>query len=81
MEVVEMRCPVGPRRLLGKVLREGGRLHVTDSNLMELNCDDCKKTMRQRGDYVTRVLHRYDLAGELVESVIERPSTSGRIGR
>jgi len=74
MQTVEIRCPVGPRRLLSKLLLSGGKPQVVEGNLIEFACDDCKRTMRQRGDVVTRVLHRYNLAGELVETAVATPS-------
>lgn len=73
MPTIEIRCPVGPRRLLSKVISSGqGPVHVTRDNLMELACDDCKRAARREDPSVLRVLHRYDLAGVLVESVVIR---------
>lgn len=69
-ETVDLRCPVGPRQLLGKVLRESGRVPVDSSNLMELACRDCARTLRRSDPTVARVVHRYDLLGNLVESEI-----------
>lgn len=71
MTEVEIRCPVGPRRLLAKTLMSGERPHVTDGNLIEVACDDCKRSMRQQGKVVARVLHRFNIAGELIESVVQ----------
>lgn len=71
MQTVEIRCPVGPRRLLSKLLVAGEKPHVVEGNLIEFACDDCKRTLRQQGRIVIRVLHRYDLAGELVETVVQ----------
>ena len=71
MEEIEIRCPVGPRRLFLKMLADGRKLTITDGNLIELACSDCKKLLRvEHGILCSRVLHRYDLAGDLVESVI-----------
>jgi hypothetical protein len=70
METVEIRCPVGPRRLLSKLLVAGGKPTVVEGNLIEFACDDCKRTLRQQGRTIVRVLHRYDLTGELVETVV-----------
>lgn len=72
METVEIRCPVGPRRLLSKLLVAGERPKHVDGNLIEFSCDDCKKNLRRRGMTVVRVLHRYNLAGELVQTALER---------
>lgn len=71
MTAVELRCPVGAQKLLGKVLREGGQPVVTD-NLMELACRDCAQNAREFDPTVRRVLHRFNVIGELVESVVER---------
>lgn len=73
MEPVEIRCPIGPKRLFTKLLIEGGRPHITEGNLIEFSCDDCKRGLRNRGEEVFRVLHRYDFVGTLVESEVIRP--------
>lgn len=71
MPEVEIRCPVGPRRLFLKMLADGDKLVITDGNLLELACSDCKRLLRDKhGIHSSRVLHRYDLAGSLVETVI-----------
>lgn len=69
MPTVEMRCPVGPRRLLSKMLLTGDRPHVVDG-LVEIACDDCKKSQRRKDFLVQRVVHRFDMAGQLVESEV-----------
>lgn len=74
MKEVEIRCPTGPERLLSKLLISGGKPHITEGNLLEFACADCKKTLRRQGRPVYRVLHRYNLAGELVTSVIQDES-------
>lgn len=48
----------------------GERPHITQDNLVELACDDCKRTLRREGDHVERVLHRYSLDGSLVETEV-----------
>lgn len=71
--LIELRCPVGPRQLLGKIRREGGTARVTDGNLMELSCRTCSQTARRSGHPPnTRIIHRFNLLGDLVESVAER---------
>lgn len=71
METIELRCPNGHKRLFAKVLRQGPP-HITEDNLMEFACSDCTRRMTKQGyQGVTRVLHRYNLLGELVESVTE----------
>lgn len=70
--VLELRCPTGPKRLLSKLLVAGGQPRVVPGNLVELSCDDCKRTLRRTDPRVVRVLHRFDMTGALVESVVER---------
>lgn len=71
--LIELRCPVGPRKLLAKIRQEGRPIHVTSGNLMELACRDCSSAARKAGHPPnTRVIHRFNLLGELVESVAER---------
>jgi len=73
IELVELRCPVGPRKLLAKIRSEGGSTRMTEGNLMELACRDCTQAARRDGQPGnTRILHRFNLLGELVESVAER---------
>lgn len=62
-QVVEMRCPVESQRMFGKLL-VAGAYTITD-NLMEFSCDRCRKAQG-----VVRVLHRFNLAGELVQTEV-----------
>lgn len=65
--VVELRCPTGHHRLLGK---------VTDSAadpggpLIELACNDCARALRRDGINARRVLHCYTTAGLLADTRI-----------
>lgn len=67
---IEVRCPVGPRRLFAKIVAEGGRPKIVEGNLIEFACSDCRRLRRLSGEPVTLVLHRYDLAGQLVETEV-----------
>lgn len=71
MPLIEIRCPVGPRRLLYKMLLTGDPLHVVD-NLIEFACPDCKRSQRISDPTVSLVLHRFDLSGALIESEVVR---------
>lgn len=62
---VDLRCPADSRRLFGRVLADGT---IVDGNLIEIACDDCKKTARRRGERIARVLHRFNVLGECVET-------------
>lgn len=70
---VELRCEDFPRRLFGKMLVEAraadAEVAVTDG-LMEFDCRDCRKDYQEDGELVVRVLHRFDLIGNLVETVV-----------
>lgn len=72
IQVVELRCPVGPRQLLLKLRVSDERPHINEDNLMEITCRDCAKNARQFDPSVKRVLHRFNFAGDLVESVVEK---------
>lgn len=70
--VVEVRCPVGPQRLFTKLkLGEESARYVQPGNLIEFTCSDCARRLSREQGQRLRVLHRYDFAGELVESVVE----------
>ena len=79
-EYRDIRCPSGPKKLLAKMqqpteenLEESKRVV---NNLLELSCRDCTRDARreavERGqEPPLRVLHRFNLVGELVETVVE----------
>lgn len=80
-QLVELRCPIGPRALLAKVVRMGDHhaqvwkessLSLPEFPLLELACRDCAKSCRREDPSVRRVLHRFNVFGQLAESVIER---------
>lgn len=68
---VDVRCPNGPQRLFMKLRLTGGQVQVTEDNLMEFACGDCKRALRKQGFEVDRVLHQYDFAGNFVETFLE----------
>lgn len=70
MPTIDIRCPEGPKKLLMKLQINGERPTYTDGNLIELSCDHCKSTLRKQGLRLSRVLHRFDLAGELIETEV-----------
>lgn len=68
---IEVRCPNGPQRLFMKLLSEEAIPVVNiDLNLMELACGDCSRNLRKEGHDIFRVLHRYAMNAELVETVL-----------
>jgi hypothetical protein len=72
-QTVELRCPVGPQRLLSKLRMSGIAPVYTDDNLIEFACSDCKRTLRNSGRTVLYVLHRYNFIGVLVETEVVEP--------
>lgn len=73
--VIEIRCPDGARRLLGKALPRGEH-RILPGNLIEFSCDECKRRLNRLNQDVSRVLHRYNVVGELVETVSVKKPTS-----
>lgn len=70
-EIKEIRCPVGPQRLFLKLRIEGNQNLVNpELNCMELSCQDCCRSLRKEGYEVFRVLHRYAINAELIETVV-----------
>lgn len=70
-QIVELRCPLGPKALLAKVVQLGDRPRMAEGNLMELSCRDCARTARKTNPSVKRILHRFNVLGDLVESVVQ----------
>lgn len=68
-ELIELRCPAGPKALLAKMVMRGETPTYDSWNLMELSCRDCSKIARKSDSEVIRVVHRFNILGELVESV------------
>lgn len=68
MNSVDLRCPVGPRRLLAILRQEGKKPLYVDGNLVEFACSDCARSARRAGRDVLRVLHRFNFVGELVST-------------
>ena len=67
---VEVRCPLGPRKLFARMKMHGERpSYVQPENWIEFSCYDCRRQMEERGRRVQRVLHRYDFAGTLIETL------------
>lgn len=70
MPTVEVRCPIGIGRLFMKLQLAGEKPMITDGNLLEFACTDCRKQLARKGEHVSLVLHRYDFVGTLVETEV-----------
>lgn len=74
---VELRCPTGPRKLFAKLRLEGAQPHVVPGNLVEMACQDCRRRLRSEGRDVSLVLHRFNIVGDLIETVsVDRAADS-----
>lgn len=67
MDGIEIRCPANPVRLL---LRVGHIVQIEGANMIEVACRDCRNQHRKNGEKVDLVLHRFNVAGELVETEV-----------
>lgn len=73
-QVVEVRCPSGPRTLLMKLQQDpNAQKPETRDNFLVLACRDCtrkhRKEMERAGLGTNfRVVHLFDFAGDFVES-------------
>lgn len=71
MNTVEVRCPVGPKKLFTKLKlgEEFGK--YLPNNLIEFTCSDCSKRISRERNMRVRVFHRFNFIGELVNSHID----------
>lgn len=76
MSTVDLRCPVGPRKLLARLVAAGGRPSIVPGNLMELHCRDCSREEKIDDPGILRILHRYDLSAVVPGDVDARPVES-----
>jgi len=68
--MVDLRCDIGPKRLFAKITAGEVDVKVVD-NLIEFSCPDCRRTQSTAtGTRPSHVLHRFNLVGHLVETVI-----------
>lgn len=67
-EMLDLRCPVSPSKMFAR-MRSG---MVVDGNLVEIACPECARRYRKGGDNVSRVLHRYNVLGDCIETEIVR---------
>jgi hypothetical protein len=82
LDEVEVRCPNGPRRLFAVMRQRGERpSYIHPDNHIEFACYDCRRAMQRRGRDVDRVLHRYDLAGTLITTLVVELAMARADGR
>lgn len=77
VEVIEVRCPAGPARLFTKLgLGQIPHRYIQPENWIEFQCSDCAKAYQRERAMRVRVLHRYNFAGELVQTLITEREAS-----
>lgn len=78
--VVDLRCPqpvtrngfCHPGRLLARLRLAGQQpSFVQPDNVIEMPCEECRYRMRKEGRPVRRVLHRYDMAGTWITTLVD----------
>lgn len=67
-DLVDLRCPEGPEGM-GKLLGRTRPVFYADG-VVELACGNCARQFRRGRLPVARVLHRYNLLGELLATEI-----------
>jgi hypothetical protein len=68
---VDVRCPVTPRRLFGRL--QLGEVSVDPSdNTLTVACVDCRTSLRRCGEPATLVLHRYNMLGVCLSTEVRR---------
>lgn len=70
---VELRCPNLPKRLLGVMrISNEEQPKIVEGNLLELACRDCRTVVEvDQGRKPKRVLHHFNVIGDLVASLVE----------
>jgi hypothetical protein len=68
--MVEFRCDKNPLKMFGRLITSGERPKVTNDNLMEFQCQACRTTYGRSGKKPRRVLHRFNIVGDLVETEV-----------
>lgn len=62
-QMVDLRCPESMGKLLGRT-----QAVALPGGVVELACNNCARRYRAAGAQVARVLHRFNLLGELLST-------------
>lgn len=68
---VEVRCPVGPKKLFTKLKLGEEAARITPFNLIEFSCSDCAKRISRFQDKRVSVFHSFNFIGELISTRVE----------
>lgn len=71
MTTVEVRCPVGPKKLFTKLKLGEESATYLPNNLIEFTCGDCARRIGRETGVPFRVFHRFNFIGELIETHVE----------
>lgn len=69
--IVEVRCPIGPKKLFTKLKLGEEFAKYVPGNLIEFTCADCAKRIGRERQARVRVFHRFNFVGELVQTHVE----------
>ncbi len=73
MTTVEVRCPVGPRKLFTKLKLGEEFANFLPGNLIEFTCSDCARRIGRERRVKVRVFHSFNFVGELVNTRVSDP--------
>jgi hypothetical protein len=69
--LVDLRCPVTPRRLFAKI-RMGEATIDRSDNTISVACDDCRSAMRRMGQDARLVVHTFTMLGVCIGTKVQR---------
>lgn len=71
MTEVEVRCPVGPRKLFTKLKLGEEFAQYLPNNLIEFSCQDCSRRISRDRQGRVRVFHSFNFIGELINTRVQ----------
>jgi hypothetical protein len=71
VNTVEVRCPVGPKKLFTKLKLGEEFATILASNLIEFSCSDCAKRIGKEQNTRVRVFHSFNFIGELISTRVQ----------
>jgi len=70
-QTVEVRCPVGPKKLFTKLKLGEEFATITPSNCIEFTCSDCARRISREQQRRVRVFHTFNFVGDLIDTRVE----------
>ena len=66
----QLRCPDNQARMFCEVESESD-IHIAPGNLIAVACRHCRTEARKTDPLVSRVIHRFNVLGELIETEVQ----------